>query len=216
MSTLTSPASSCAPQVPSTVTLLHASTTGEARMEPDWATLLEVAQREARRLVGDTQSADDAAAVVLKRIWSRLSRIEAEDLEPYVRRSVLNEVRDQWRRAHTPNGRAREVEFPDDEAVRAKRMGSARRWMASSPSAKFVRRERDERVAQMVAEMLAGLSDRNRLLLRLAADETLTYEDIAAEMGYASADTVKTTVSRLRKALRDKFGPEYEELLREW
>lgn len=207
---------SCVTQVPSWQMSLATLTSGEALMEPDWEELLQVAQREARRLLNDEFRADDIAATVMKRIWSRLSRIDADELKAYVRRSVLNEVRDQYRREHTDGGRPRLNELPDEEAMRRKPIGSARRWMVSSPSNQAIRRERDEHVAEVLGDVLAGLSDRQRLLLTLAADETHTNEHIAQELGYANADTVKATLSRLRKRLREQFGADIDELLREW
>lgn len=185
-------------------------------MEPDWEELIDVARSEARRHVNDPHRADDVAAIVLKRIWSRLSRIQADDLKPYVRRSVLNEVRDQFRRDHTPGGAPRATGLPDEEAMRRKPIGSARRWMTTSPSAKAIRRERDEHVMELLSNVLAELNQRQRRLLTMAADETISNEQIAQELGYANADSVKTTLSRLRKKLRDQFGPDIDELLREW
>lgn len=61
----------------------------------------------------------------------------------------------------------------------------------------------------------AVLSARQRLMLMLAAAET-SNEEIATMLGYASSDSVKTTIARLRKSIREQFGTDIERLFREW
>ena len=64
--------------------------------------------------------------------------------------------------------------------------------------------------------VLSRLNDRQRDLILLSMDETLTHEQIAEALGYANADVVKATLNRLRKRLRDEFGDEIGNVLREW
>jgi RNA polymerase sigma-70 factor (sigma-E family) len=49
-------------------------------------------------MCGDRQQAEDAVAEAYARVWPRFRRGKVDDLLPYLRRAVVNEIRGGWRR----------------------------------------------------------------------------------------------------------------------
>lgn len=194
--------------------------TGAGQGEPDhdnsWEALLEFAEREAGRQTADSLLAEEVAATVIKKLVIRETEIAPEARRAWLRTAVRNELIDLRRRAHVGSNEARHIALPDDSALQMKREGSRRRWLANSPSSEAIWRERERRMESIAGHVLSRLNDRQRELILLSMDETLTHEQIAEALGYANADVVKVTLNRLRKRLRDEFGADIENVLREW
>lgn len=132
----------------------------------------------AQWLSGDPERAADLAQSALERTYVRWGRIQSGDPMAYVRKALLNQQRDWWRRRqHRPEWPTAEVpDIPshDDHAV-----GHARRDVMLGALGQLTVRERQV------------------LVLRYYAD--LSDEQIAAEVGIA-VGTVKSTSARgLRK-----------------
>ena len=190
--------------------------TEEQGYDNSWPALLEFAEREAGRQTTDSLLAEEVAATVIKKLVIREADIAPEARRAWLRTAVRNELIDLRRRAHVGSNEPRHIALPDDAAVQAKREGSRRRWLANSPSSEAIWRERERRVESVAGHVLSRLNDRQRELILLSMDESLTHEQIAEALGYANADVVKTTLNRLRKRLRDEFGADIENVLREW
>ena len=189
---------------------------GEADHDNSWEALLAFAEREAGRQTVDSLLAEEVAATVIKKLVIRETEIAPEARRAWLRTAVRNELIDLRRRAHVGSNEPRHIALPDDSALQAKREGSRRRWLANSPSSEAIWREREQRMESIAGHVLSRLNDRQRDLILLSMDETLTHEQIAEALGYANADVVKVTLNRLRKRLRDEFGDEIGNVLRDW
>lgn len=183
--------------------------------ESSWGQMLAVAKAEAMRLTHDEFHADDLAATVVKRLFQREADVSQEARDAYVRACVRNAFIDEIRRDGAAMRRGRAEELPlDDEPVGMRNFGGLP-FSRTSPSNKVIRRERKVAAHELVERIFAVLNERQRLILMLAAGET-SNEEIATMLGYASSDSVKTTIARLRKKIRDEFGTDIERLFREW
>lgn len=183
--------------------------------ESSWGHMLAVAKAEAMRLTHDDFHADDLAATVVKRLYSREADVSQEARDAYVRACVRNAFIDEIRRDGAAMRRGHAQELPLDDELAAVRNFAGEPLSPTSPSNKVIRRERKVAAHELVEQIFAGLNERQRLMLMLAASET-SNEEIATMLGYANSDTVKTTISRLRKKIRDDFGTDIERLFREW
>jgi RNA polymerase sigma-70 factor (sigma-E family) len=133
-------------------------------------------------LTGDRHRAEDLLQTALTRAYLRWDRIESEDPEGYVRRTLANAHIDWWRRK--PWREEPSAELPD-VAVRDE---------ASSYA-----------VRDAVLQALAGLSRRQRAVVVLRYYEDLSEAEIAAVLG-CSAGTVKSAASRAMAKLREHPG----------
>jgi RNA polymerase sigma-70 factor (sigma-E family) len=137
----------------------------------------------AELLTGSPHDAPDLVQSALIKVYPRWSRIEADDPTGYVRRVMINQQNDWWRRR-----RPREVltDRPPETAGAGDAAGDhARRDAVLAALAALPRRER-----QVV-------------VLRFYCD--LTEPAIAAEAGIA-VGTVKSTLSRALERLRSMPG----------
>lgn len=183
--------------------------------ESSWAHMLAVAKAEARRLTHDEFRADDLAAIVVKRLYQRAADVSQEARDAYVRACVRNAFIDEVRRRRAAMRRGGEQELPLDHVPADMRDIAGEPDPMPGPSEKSIRRERKEAAHRLVEQIFAGLNERQRLMLMLAAGET-SNEEIAAMLGYANSDVVKTTIARLRQRIRDEFGTDIERLFRDW
>lgn len=132
----------------------------------------------AQWLSGDPDRAADLAQSALERTYARWGRIQSGDPMAYVRKALLNQQRDWWRRRRHrpewPTADVPDVRSQDDHAI-----GFVRQDVLLAALGQLTRRERQV------------------LVLRYYAD--LTDAQIAAEVGIA-VGTVKSTSARgLRK-----------------
>jgi RNA polymerase sigma-70 factor (sigma-E family) len=136
--------------------------------------------RFAFRLCGDRDRAEDAVAEAYAKVWPRWHRGNVDELLPYLRRAVVNEVYSRGRRklvemrhAERPTARPRSGQF---EAL----VG-----------------ERDA-----LAEALERLPVHQRVVVVLRVVEDLPPDEVADLLGVAPG-TVKSRLSRALDALRD-------------
>ena len=134
--------------------------------------------RTAYLLTGDRHRAEDLLQTALTRAYLRWDRIESEDPEGYVRRTLANAHIDWWRRK--PWREEPAAELPD--------------LPGPDQAAAF-----DVRNAVLGA--LAGLSRRQRAVVVLRFYEDLTEEQTAAVLGIA-VGTVKSQTSKALRTMR--------------
>lgn len=136
-------------------------------------------------LSGDRERAADLAQSALERTYARWGRIHSGDPMAYVRKALLNQQRDWWRRRQHrpewPTAEVPDVASPDDHAN-----GLAQREAMLAALGRLTRRERQV------------------LVLRYYAD--LSDEQIAGEVGVA-VGTVKSTSARGLRKLRVLLDP---------
>jgi RNA polymerase sigma-70 factor (sigma-E family) len=129
-------------------------------------------------LTGDRHRAEDLLQTALTRAYLRWDRIESEDPEGYVRRTLANAHIDWWRRKpwrEEPTAEPPDLPAPDQVTAFD--------------------------VRQAVLEALAGLSRRQRAVVVLRYYEDLSEAEIASVLG-CSAGTVKSAASRALAKLR--------------
>lgn len=137
-------------------------------------------QRTAQLLTGDPHRAADLVQASLERAYRRWDRIRAEDPVSYVRRIMVNQQYDWWRRAA--------------------RCGE---WLTHAPPDAPAAGDMAAHVAQraLVLDALGRLSVRERTVVVLRFYEDLSEAQIADELGVALG-TVKSTLSRALGKLR--------------
>jgi RNA polymerase sigma-70 factor (sigma-E family) len=132
----------------------------------------------AHLLTGDRHRAEDLLQTALTRAYLRWDRIDSDDPEGYVRRTMVNAHTDWWRRK--PWREQATDELPERPAA-------------------DVAGSYDERDAVLSA--LATLTPRQRSVVVLRYYEGLSEAEIAATLG-CSAGTVKSAASRAMAKLR--------------
>jgi len=149
----------------------------------DWAALHARCLREARRVLGGLEDAEEAAQEAALRVWRTRSRcLQPEAPEAWVAAIARNEaLRIAGRRprvvALAPRGD--DLAFVDVDAV----------------------------LRLDLARALRGLSDHERVVLLLRYGEDLTERAVAARLGVAEG-TVKIRLHRARRSLRLALGEE--------
>jgi RNA polymerase sigma-70 factor (sigma-E family) len=133
-------------------------------------------------LTGDRHRAEDLLQTALTRAYLRWDRIESEDPEGYVRRTLANAHIDWWRRKpwrEEPAAQLPDVAGPDQAAAYD--------------------------VRNAVLGALAGLSRRQRAVVVLRYYEDLSEAEIASVLG-CSPGTVKSAASRAMSKRRAHPG----------
>jgi RNA polymerase sigma-70 factor (sigma-E family) len=133
-------------------------------------------------LTGDRHRAEDLLQTALTRAYLRWDRIESEDPEGYVRRTLANAHIDWWRRK--PWREESSADLPE--------------VAVNDGTSSYV-------VRQAVLEALAGLSRRQRAVVVLRYYEDLSEAEIASVLG-CSPGTVKSAASRAMAKLREHPG----------
>jgi RNA polymerase sigma-70 factor (sigma-E family) len=142
------------------------------------------ALRLAYGMTGDAALAEDVVAEAFARTYRQWVKGRVDDPSAYVRRAVVNEVRNTWRRL----------------AVR-------RRHAATQHGREPVTIARDERVADadLLQRALAGLSPRVRAVVILRIVEDLSEVQTAETLGI-STGAVKAYLSRGLDRLRETIA----------
>lgn len=180
-----------------------------------WGEMLDVARAEGMRLTRNEFHADDLAGMVIKKIFSRREIISKEGRAAYVRACVRNAFYDELRYERAAMRGGPMAELPDEDLLGQLNLIGGTRSSAKSPSQKLIRRERKQEMHRLLERILDGLSARQREMLSLVASD-MSNDEIATMMGYENSDSVKSTLSRLRKAIRDQYGLDVEQVLRDW
>lgn len=139
------------------------------------------AVRLAWLLTGDPHQAEDAVAEAFAKVWVKWDQGRVHDLGPYLRRTVVNEVRSRGRRTVLERREA-ERRTGDDRGVRTHDDAAA---------------EQD-----LVWRSLGQLPDRQRQAVVLRYYEDLPEAEVAEILG-VSVGTVKSQVSRGLEKLRE-------------
>lgn len=147
-----------------------------------------------RDLLGCPATAADAVQETFARAFRRLDTLRDGDrIAPWlfgIARNVSLEMR-----------KARRVRARYLAAASAGRAPGEEASHARTPEAELLGRE----AAAVVARALARLSEERRALLLLRLDHGLSYEEIAAAMGFSPAK-VKVEIHRARLVLRDEMA----------
>ncbi|GAA1232234.1 SigE family RNA polymerase sigma factor [Oryzihumus leptocrescens] len=155
----------------------------------------------ARLLTGDEHRAEELLQDALVRTYAAWSRVRRDDAAAYVRRAMLNQRTDTWRR------RRREV-LTDDAPEPAAHLAATRGHDPADVAA-----DADE-----VRQALQALTRRERTVLVLRHYVGLPVEAVAEELG-VSTGTVKSTssraIARLREVLDDQARPDPDHRLAE-
>ena len=171
---------------------LGGATTGRARAVDDAFTQAVASHRQvlarfAFMLCGDAGQAEDVVAEAYARVWPQWRRGRVDDLLPYLRRTVANEVYQRHRRRLLER---REAARPSDPRA----------------DGRFEARVDDRDVLWAA---LAHLSPQQRVVVVLRIVEDLSEEQTAAMLG-VPVGTVKSRLSRaltvLRAILEDDRG----------
>ncbi|MEY9889538.1 RNA polymerase sigma-70 factor (sigma-E family) [Catenulispora sp. MAP12-49] len=139
----------------------------------------------AELLTGSPQDAPDLVQSALIKVYPRWSRIEADDPTGYIRRVMINQQNDWWRRK-----RHKEVSLSAG--------GLPDRAAGGDLAGEQARRD-------LVLAALSGLTRRERQVVVLRFYCDLTEPAIAAEAGIA-VGTVKSTLARALTRLRSMPG----------
>lgn len=153
--------------------------------------------RLARRLVGDAESALDAAQETFVKAWRALPRFQgASRFSTWLTRIAINQCRNELRRRKTVKHTrplSLDVEVPGSEVPRRDTLA------ASDPDAYDVARGRE--VGEACRAALARLDPDAREILVLREVEDLSYEDMA-ELLDVAVGTVRSRLHRARGELR--------------
>ena len=153
--------------------------------------------RLARRLVGDVESALDAAQETFVKAWRALPRFQGASLfSTWLTRIAINQCRNELRRRKTVKHTrpiSLDVEMPGTDVMRRDTLASG------DPGAYDVARGREVDDACQAA--LARLDPDAREILVLREVEDLSYEDMAALLDVAIG-TVRSRLHRARGELR--------------
>jgi len=135
---------------------------------------------------GDRALAEDAVAEAYARVWPRFSRGTVADVDAYLRRAVLNEIRGRFRR--------RVVEAREEQRRRVD-------WRAGISDERNV----DDRAQLLAAIRALPAKQRDVIVLRFYED--LSEEETARTLGIRIG-TVKSRCSRALERLRHEVGSE--------
>ena len=143
-------------------------------------------QRTAHLLTGDIHSAQDLVQNTLARLYLQWERVrDADNVDAYVRKVLLNEFRTAWRRPVRRIEKTVEL-VPDAPAPEAAAYDGSR---------------------EAVWRFVCSLPPRQRAVVVLRFYEQLTEPEIAALMGI-SVGTVKSQSSRALATLRERLPRE--------
>jgi RNA polymerase sigma-70 factor (ECF subfamily) len=144
-------------------------------------------QRFLRDLLGDATLAADATQETFARAFRRIETVRSDDRRLGWLFGIARNVSLEYRKARrVARGRFADGEEPDDAPCQRR-----------SPEAQLLGRE----AAALVARALAGLAEERRAALLLRLDHGLSYEEIAAALGWSVAKA-RVEVFRAREALR--------------
>jgi RNA polymerase sigma-70 factor (ECF subfamily) len=146
----------------------------------------------ALRYLGDPQRAEDATHDVFLKVYRKLDEFRGEAaFRTWLYRITINHchnIQQSWHHRH--------IITTDDESVL-----DAAPAVGESPLRILEIKELGERIQKT----MDGLAPEYRLLLLLAADEEMSYEEIAGLTGQ-TADAVRGKLHRARKAFAARFA----------
>ena len=152
----------------------------------------QFAQRIARARTGDAEIAEDIAQEVMLRLYQHPER--PLNLEAWITRVVANRVNDLWRaQGRRPRGLQYEDISPSEAVTAFLSVPFA------SPSYMGVL---SQYIDQIWDELGQVLSERELDVMRLTV-AGVPQADIAEALGFAGPASVKTTLSRIRRKVRE-------------
>ncbi len=140
------------------------------------------------RLTGNQQEAEDLVQDALLRLWTKRDDLKVPDnAEAFAVTTLRNLYYDQHRKKHLQEN----DEEPEEHQLHTERDASMEL--------------EQQQEASMVAQAIALLPDKQRLVITLHDLDNLSYEEIEAQTGLNSVN-VRVALSRARKAVRDKLS----------
>lgn len=157
----------------------------------------------------DNTAADDLASDVFERLFDRNPGVKRNKLDAYLRVTTRNVHLDKIRAAKAKHRKLMETpvdisEFGDSPLTDV----IYQQDTAPSPSQIFISREQRVEMEIACALILHSLPERKRRLIEMAADH-INHQQIAEELGFASADVVKVTLNRVHREVRSKFANQF-------
>jgi RNA polymerase sigma-70 factor (ECF subfamily) len=151
----------------------------------------------ATNLLGDREEALDLSQEVFLRVFATIHRFRGQSsLRTWIYRIAVNQARNRhrfWRRRH----RAEQVSLDQHVAVH----GDCLPGHEAAPDGVLARKELADRLQQALDRL--PFDQRTAIVLREI--DGLSYEEIAYSLGVALG-TVKSRLTRARKALREELG----------
>jgi RNA polymerase sigma factor (sigma-70 family) len=172
--------------------------------DEQWVRVFDAAFRAAQRALRDPTAAEDVAAMTVERMLEVQAEIPDDRIEAYARTVVRNLLVDKGRRAQRGATAAPVAHEELEEGMGV--FGLA--LHAKDPLVKLLKSERIRRRTDLARRILDSLSDRERALIELALAGA-TAAEIADELGYASAGTVRVTHMRIRQRLGNEFARDF-------
>jgi RNA polymerase sigma factor (sigma-70 family) len=181
--------------------------------DQQWLEVRKVAESKAMQMTrGDVARSEDIASIVIEKLLVRDIQVQPGRLNAYVREMVKNTYLDQKAKQNAAyrGGPSRARPMDEDLERLFKEVGGVfkRGLLTSGPSAKVIRRERQDARLAAYQQILASLPEKKQRLVRMAA-EGYSHRDIAEELGYANAGVVTTSLHRVYRDIREQFDLRY-------
>lgn len=183
--------------------------------DDQWSEVRQVAEAKAMQMThGDVTLSEDLASLVVEKLLVHEGEIQPGRLKAYVREMVKNAYLDRKAKQNAAYRGGPSLKHPMDEDIHAlaEEVAGVFKYglMSSSPSAKLVRRERQDARLAAYEQILASLPEKKQRLVRMAA-EGRSRSDIARELGYANAGVVTKTLQRVYRDIREQFDLRYSD-----
>ncbi len=189
-----------------TLSLIRRARSGDAEAaEHLFSRYGEVALRTARRFIGPSLARrvdpGDVAQSALVGVWRNFQNFKYEgqgSLDRYVRRAVLNKIRDEL---DSIRARPREVSLDSSGSSRSGRsragVASLVRAQATSVRSEAIRREDQARVRRAISLLPPAYAEAVRLFVL----EGRNYAEVAGRLGLPSAEAARMRIDRGKRAL---------------
>jgi RNA polymerase sigma factor (sigma-70 family) len=181
--------------------------------DQQWLDVRKVAEAKAMQMThGDAARSEDIASIVIEKLLVRDVEIQPGKLNAYVREMVKNTYLDQKAKQNAAYRGGPSFKHPMDEEIHgiAELVAGIFKYglMTSGPSAKVIRREREDARLAAYEEILASLPEKKRQMVRMAA-EGRSHKEIAQELGYANAGVVKSSLQRVYRQIAETYDLRY-------
>jgi len=157
-------------------------------------------------------AAEEITSDVLERISIKNPGIHPDKLDQFLCKVTRNVFVDRIRRNEAAYRKFQYVSIDDLDMAELAGTGAQQHQLyAQSASAAYLDQQYQVEIALAFSLVLHSLPERKRRLVEMTADG-YSNDQIAEELGFASADVVKVTMSRIKRELRQKFAADFAHL----